>query len=70
LGGLPGSFLMIALLAGSVIVVVRMVMRKNEGDTPASVAHSGTNATVPNFDNKASDFTPKIGSRINSAPSF
>ncbi len=70
LGGALGSFLMMALLAVAVIVVVRMVMRKNAGDTPAPVAYPGTTATVPNFDNNASGFTPEIGSRINSAPSF
>lgn len=70
LGGVLGSILMMALLAVAVIVVVRMVMRKNAGDTPAPAAYSGTNATVPNFDNNASGFTPEIGSRINSAPSF
>ncbi|AIY39859.1 putative membrane protein [Collimonas arenae] len=70
MGGAFGSFLMMALLAVAVIFVVRLLMRKNSG-APAPAAYSGSNpgANAP-FDNNASSFTPEIGSRINSGPSF
>ncbi|WP_211453461.1 Tim44 domain-containing protein [Collimonas antrihumi] len=77
MGGAFGSFLMIALLAVAVIFVVRLVMRK-AGNTPAPAAYSGansssipgTNSPAASFDSNSSGFTPEIGSRINSGPSF
>jgi predicted lipid-binding transport protein (Tim44 family) len=62
MGGAFGSFLMMGLLAVAVIFVVRLLMRKNSS-APAPAAYSG--ASSP-----ASGFTPEIGSRINSGPSF
>jgi predicted lipid-binding transport protein (Tim44 family) len=73
MGGAFGSFLLMALLAVAVIFVVRLVMRK-AGNTPAPAAYSGASSSVnspaASFDSSASGFTPEIGSRINSAPSF
>ncbi|MFJ2986850.1 Tim44 domain-containing protein [Collimonas sp. NPDC087041] len=70
MGGAFGSLLMMALLAVAVIFVVRMVMRRNAGNTPAPAAYSGASSSTSSFDNNSSGFTPEIGSRINSAPSF
>ncbi|MEM4987058.1 TIM44-like domain-containing protein [Collimonas sp. H4R21] len=69
LGGAFGSFLMMALLAVAVIFVVRLVMRKGSS-TPAPAAYSGANSPAASFDSNSSGFTPEIGSRINSGPSF
>ncbi|SFB25990.1 Predicted lipid-binding transport protein, Tim44 family [Collimonas sp. OK607] len=69
MGGAFGSFLMIALLAVAVIFVVRLVMRR-ASNTPAPAAYSGANSPAASFDSSSPGFTPEIGSRINSGPSF
>ncbi len=73
MGGAFGSFLMMALLAVAVIFVVRLVMRR-AGNTPAPAAYSGAtpgaSSPAASFDSNSSGFTPEIGSRINSGPSF
>ena len=75
MGGAFGSFLMMALLAVAVIFVVRLVMRKNSSAPAAysgasSAPNFGGNQPAAGFDNNSSGFTPEIGSRINSGPSF
>ncbi|WP_211465726.1 Tim44 domain-containing protein, partial [Collimonas silvisoli] len=69
MGGAFGSFLLMALLAVAVIFVVRLLMRKNSS-APTPAAYSGANSPAASFDNSPSGFTPEIGSRISSGPSF
>jgi predicted lipid-binding transport protein (Tim44 family) len=69
MGGAFGSFLMMALLAVAVVFVVRLLMRKNSSP-PAPAAYSGASSPAASFDNSPASFTPEIGSRINSGPSF
>lgn len=70
MGGAFGSFLMMALLAAAVLFVVRLVMRKSANSPATPVAYPGATPPAASFDSGSSGFTPEIGSRINSGPSF
>lgn len=67
LGGAFGSLLMMALLVLAVIVVARMVLRKNN-QVPAPAGTYPTPFSGNNLSSSTPSFTPEIGSKIASAP--